>query len=119
MTQNLVAPPPGGSSNQCLMKDTNSNGDVSWGNLIKKIEIIPDSDLFAGVQKIYQISNLTDSSRIVGYYAMGMNIGTSYKWSDIHCLIDQFSPTVIYLRVINNSDKTIPKDKVKFIITYI
>lgn len=50
---------------------------------------------------------------------MGMNIGTSYKWSDIHCLIDQFSPTVIYLRVINNSDKTIPKDKVKFIITYI
>ena len=50
---------------------------------------------------------------------MGMNIGTSYRWWGIHCMIDQYSPTVIYLRVINSSDATIPKDKVKFIITYI
>lgn len=119
MSQKLVAPPPGGSSNQCLMKDTGSDGDVSWGNLIKRIEITPDSDLFAGVQKTFQISNLTDSSRIVGCYAMGINVGTSYKWWGIHCMIDQYSSSVIYLKTINSSDATIPKDKVKFIITYI
>lgn len=34
-------------------------------------------------------------------------------------MIDQFSSSVIYFKIINNSDKTIPKDKVKFIITYI
>ena len=34
-------------------------------------------------------------------------------------MIDQFSSSVIYLRTINSSDATIPKGKVKFIITYI
>ena len=119
MTQNLVAPPPGGSSNQCLMKDTDSNGDVSWGNLIKRIEITPTSDLYSNTPKIFQIRDLTDSSRIVGCYAMGINIGASYRWWDIHCMIDQYSSSVIYLRTINSSDEIIPKDKVKFIITYI
>ena len=119
MSQNLVAPPPGGSSNQCLMKDTGSDGDVSWGNLIKRIEITATSDFYSGTPKLLPISNLTDSSRIVGCYVMGINVGTSYKWWDIHCMIDQYSSSVINLRAINSSDEIIPKDKVKFIITYI
>lgn len=101
------------------MKDTDSDGDVSWGNLIKRIEITATSDFYSGTPKIFSIRDLTDSSRIVGCYMMGINVGISYRWWDIHCMIDQYSSSVINLRAINNSDATIPKDKVKFIITYI
>ena len=121
MAQNMVSPPPGGSSSQCLMKDTNSNGDVSWGTLIKKIEIIPYSDLLPGKEQNIRISNLnlTDSSRIVGYYVMTMNMPTFYNWWDVRCMIDQFSSSILYFKIINNSDTTIPKEKFRLVITYI